>query len=321
MINITKNHISGQNRPGRKLVKVKGVVIHWTASTGRGANATAIRNYFNRTRDRYASAHYNVDDVSIIECIPDDELAYHVGAKWHRFTDLAKNVIMEGKERVNNRQNTPNNYLIGIELCVNADADLKITRRKGAELAYHLLEKHNLNTSHLYTHYDITGKECPRQIIQCPSPKYDNGEDWEKFIREVSEFAPIPDTFDELPGMLLGSTMGPMSALRCRARLIKPVSMFGRTDGVAEVRVSGGKPPYQIFWANGERGERAVRLGGGLHRVTVQDATRNTVADELFILEPFPGLVDAPVAANFVGGLTASYGLGDGNQLFPLLPA
>lgn len=134
--------------------KLKGIVIHWTANTGRGANAIRTRGYFNTT-DRYASAHYIVDDHSIVQCIPDHEVAYHVGGRWYRPIG----------EEIREGDLTPNYFLIGIEMCVNSDGDWDKTYRHTVELTQHLLNKYNFTINELYRHYDITGKDCPKMML------------------------------------------------------------------------------------------------------------------------------------------------------------
>jgi N-acetylmuramoyl-L-alanine amidase len=89
MLPITQDLLtSKKNRPALrnsfyKIKKLKGIVIHWTANPHKGAGAKANRNYFN-LGERYASAHYCVDDSKIIQCIPDDEVGYHVGANSYK---------------------------------------------------------------------------------------------------------------------------------------------------------------------------------------------------------------------------------------------
>lgn len=141
------------NRPGTPL-DLKGVVIHWTANEGRGANAIANRNYFNRT-NRTASAHYIVDSEMVVQCIPDDEMAWHVGDR-PRFECPLRERLPEG---------SPNKYLIGVEMCVNSDGDFTKTYLKTVELARSLMAKYDLTTDDIYRHYDITGKDCPKFFL------------------------------------------------------------------------------------------------------------------------------------------------------------
>lgn len=166
---IDEQILTNHNRPGRKLKKLKGIVIHWTANTSRGADAQANRNYFNRSshttynsdgriQKSYASAHYIIDDHSIIRCIPDDEVAYHVGALTYK--PIGEEI------REHRVADSPNNYLIGIEMCVNEGGDWDKTYRTTVELTRHLLDKHGLTVKNVYRHYDITGKLCPKMMVE-----------------------------------------------------------------------------------------------------------------------------------------------------------
>lgn len=154
MIPITEMLLTNHNRSMKKLLKLKGIVMHWTANEAVGANAIANRNYFNSTQ-RSCSAHYIVDDKKIINCVPDNEIAYHVGAQ--SYTHLGHE-LLEGPY-------SPNFFLIGIEMCVNSDGDWKLTYKNSAELAAELLNKHNLSIDNLYRHFDITGKDCPKMML------------------------------------------------------------------------------------------------------------------------------------------------------------
>lgn len=174
MISITKKLLTNHNRPALRnrdfysIRKLKGVVAHWTANTSRGANALANRNYFNTT-NRKASAHYIIDDHSIVQCIPDSEVAYHVGAKKYR---PVGEMIRAGSSL------SPNYFLIGFEMCVNVDGNWNLTYKNSVELAQFLLNKYQLTINELYRHYDITGKLCPRMMIE--------EKDWQKFKKDVN---------------------------------------------------------------------------------------------------------------------------------------
>jgi N-acetylmuramoyl-L-alanine amidase len=176
MLTINETLINSPRRANRKLKSIKGVVIHWTANTNKGAGAEAHWKYFNTFNDeRMASAHYLVDDHNIIRCIPDDEVAYHVGARRSRYTPQAKEIMESSRD-------SPNNYLIGIELCVNEDNDIQKTREAGAQLTMELLEKYDLGIHQVYRHLDITGKYCPQLVIDGK-----NEEDWQAFLKEVED--------------------------------------------------------------------------------------------------------------------------------------
>ena len=162
MLAITKDLLTNKrNRPflrdekAYSIRKLKGVIAHWTANTGKGANAKANRNYFNNT-DRYASAHYVVDDKTIVQCLYDNEVGYHVGANLYKADG---NRIKEGSL-------TPNFFVIGFEMCVNQDGDWNKTYKNSVDLAAFLLRKYEFTTNDLYRHFDITGKDCPNMMLE-----------------------------------------------------------------------------------------------------------------------------------------------------------
>jgi len=139
------------NRP-YKSIDLKGVVIHWTANTNKGANAIANRNYFQNHSNIQASAHYIVDDNYIIRCIPENEVAWHSGGS--NYTNLAKTKF----------NSKPNNYLIGIEMCVNSDGDWEKTYQNTVILVADILKRNNINIDIIYRHFDMTGKDCPQMM-------------------------------------------------------------------------------------------------------------------------------------------------------------
>lgn len=154
-------------RPGEK-ISPRGLVIHYTANFGKGANAQANRNYFQNIseKSRIASAHYCVDDHSVILCIPEDEMAYHVGAKRYNSEATAR----LGKY--------PNRTTIGIEMCVNSDGNWDKTYQNTVELAADILIRHGWFINDLWRHYDVTGKNCPAMMVE------DLGK-WDKFKLDV----------------------------------------------------------------------------------------------------------------------------------------
>ncbi len=145
------------NDPTAYAIKeVRAIIAHWTANTDRGANAMANRNYFNLGL-RAASAHYCVDDSTIVQCLFDNEVGYHVGATKYK---------SEGK-RVMRGYKTPNYTTVGFEMCVNADGNWFKTYANSVQVAAWLLYKHGLNPeTDLLRHYDITGKDCPKMMLE-----------------------------------------------------------------------------------------------------------------------------------------------------------
>jgi N-acetylmuramoyl-L-alanine amidase len=170
---LTKNQFS---RPGAHLKVVKGIVIHWVGNPG--ASAKANRNYFESLKSqnpdaknaRYASAHFIIGiEGEIIHCVPEDEVAYHAGAKNYNSAVL-------------NALNTtyPNNSALGIELC-HPDWTGKFERdtlTAARELCASLIVKHQIPFGNLFRHFDVTGKDCPRYFVR-------NKDAWNDFRENV----------------------------------------------------------------------------------------------------------------------------------------
>jgi N-acetylmuramoyl-L-alanine amidase CwlA len=164
----------GGNRTGYKKTGYAGVVIHYTANTGRGAGALGHKSYVTRPSVTvngkvyesdgkgkavlskpfsYGAAQYYVDDKNIVQYIPEAEYAPHAGATTYKAGI---------KEKIGG---TPNYLLSGIEICVNPESNLSTAINNAAELAAHLLKQYGLGTDRLFRHYDITGKNCPAMMI------------------------------------------------------------------------------------------------------------------------------------------------------------
>ncbi len=173
MNNLKIDHIEKNpfSRPAEKLQSVKAIIVHYTACPK--ASAKNIRDYFDNLKKqskpdtaRSASAHYAVDDDNIIEIIPPDEVAYHVGAKQIQYTELSRSL--------GNR--SPNNYTIGIEMC-HDDESGKISVKTLANtivLIQELNQKFGLTSENIFRHFDITGKNCPKWFVE-------HANDWNEF--------------------------------------------------------------------------------------------------------------------------------------------
>jgi len=153
------------SRPGRKLVSIKGIVVHWTGNPGGTAKehakyfaSLADQNPHDEQYDRYAGAHYFVDiSGEIVQLVPTDEMAYHVGSR-------------EYPENILNKFNTtyPNNCLIGIEMCHPDETGefTDSTYQSTLHLITWLLDEFDLTLSDVVRHYDVTGKVCPKWFVE-----------------------------------------------------------------------------------------------------------------------------------------------------------
>ncbi|GIW23184.1 MAG: hypothetical protein KatS3mg068_2191 [Candidatus Sericytochromatia bacterium] len=89
--------IDSPNRSERPQdTKISAIVLHHTATT---ANAKEVGNFFANPQSK-VSSHYIVDRTGyIVQCVPDDKVAWHAG-----------------KSHFNGMDNV-NNFSIGIEIC------------------------------------------------------------------------------------------------------------------------------------------------------------------------------------------------------------
>ncbi len=127
---------------------VEYIVIHDTGNTNAGADAESHYEYFSRA-DRDASAHYFVDDHSVIQIIDDSEGSWHSGVRYKSYATPISNTNS-----------------IGIEMCINSDGDYDMAMQNTIDLAAYLLWKYDLPMDHLVRHYDANGKICPLSMSE-----------------------------------------------------------------------------------------------------------------------------------------------------------
>lgn len=171
MISVTQMlvPINLYSRPGIKLRNVKGIVLHWTATPN--APAINVVRYFAglaQTKKVYASAHFVVDESSIYQAIPSDEIAYHCGSKTYT------------EDALHRLGTYPNNCTLGIEMCVNAKGEIaEATFQRTADLVAELLQTYHLTVNDLWTHKGVVGwKDCPLPWVVRPT-------EFERFRKEV----------------------------------------------------------------------------------------------------------------------------------------
>jgi len=171
---LTPNQFS---RPGIKIKGIKGIVIHWVANTNTSAEANRL--FFENRKNgksNYGSAQYIIDlNGDVIQCIPDNEAAYHAGAKIYK---------PEVKEKL---FNNPNFYTLGIECThVKDSGEMSVvTHNSLTQLTLELCKQYKINPLvYLFRHYDITGKICHKWFV-------DNPVEWEKFKNKIDELLKV----------------------------------------------------------------------------------------------------------------------------------
>jgi len=151
------------SRPGRKedMKPIKKIVLHWYGNPK--TTALATWNFFESRKNGklgYGSAHFLVNlDGDIIQAMPQEEMAYHVGSK--TYTQFALNEI----------STYPNNATLGIEMAhVSWEGEFTENTWDNTKImTYLLLREYNLTTYDITTHHDIVGwKDCPRYFVLFP---------------------------------------------------------------------------------------------------------------------------------------------------------
>jgi len=151
---LSRNFNRGGNNP-------MFIVVHDTLNASIGADAEAHYKYFNKATTN-ASVHYMVDSTQVLQIVREGDGAGHVG---------------KGKNGITN------NNSIGIEMCINADGDFKVTLASTIELVKELMAKYNIPIERVVRHHDASswGKICPRSLAD------NNWEEWFKFKEALVE--------------------------------------------------------------------------------------------------------------------------------------
>lgn len=151
--------INEYSRPGTKLERVSGLVIHYVANAGTSAEAN--RSYFAGLASSgatYASSNFIIGlDGEVLQCVPADEVAYC--------------------------SNTRNSDTLSIECCHPAE-DGKFSEETYdslVRLAADLSIEFGLDPERdIIRHYDITQKMCPLYYVEHPDA-------WETLISDISD--------------------------------------------------------------------------------------------------------------------------------------
>jgi len=142
-------------RPETNLLNVSGLVIHWVGNPMTSPKAN--RDYWETREGTYGSAHYIVGiDGEVMRCLPENEMAYHCGAKEYKPSAIEKFGTY------------PNNSTIGIETChLNWQGQYSVkTLRALTDLCVDLSDKYGIEPENIVRHFDITGKDCPRFFVE-----------------------------------------------------------------------------------------------------------------------------------------------------------
>lgn len=133
----SSNYTTGRTK------SVDRIVLHYTA--GNGDTAEGNGKYSARANGK-ASAHYFVDETTVVLSVPEMDTAWHAG-NW----DM-------------------NCRSIGVEMCSRKDSKgeyyiPEATVKRTAELVRELMVQYDVPITGVIRHYDVTGKKCPAPMV------------------------------------------------------------------------------------------------------------------------------------------------------------
>lgn len=167
-----KNQYLKKGLTGKKLNKVKGIVIHWFASPN--AKATNVIKYWEGQANGVNAHDVICLDGTVYHAVPYSDMCYQVGRKGGYESKAVKKLSAY-----------PNDCVVGIE-CAHLDMKGKMTDatyKSLVELSAKLVKKFKLTVEDLWLHSEIVGKDykdCHRWFTTTkPS-------DWAKFKKDVA---------------------------------------------------------------------------------------------------------------------------------------
>ena len=151
------------NYKAGRTAKIQYIVIHYTGNNGDTAKGNA--EYFSRTANIKASAHFFCDENTFYQSVLPYDTAYHVGANNYK------------------HQYCRNQNSIGIEMCSKKDAKGNYyipekTVKNAVELTKKMMQLYDIPIENVLRHYDVTGKKCPEPFVGTPSL-------WENFKNKL----------------------------------------------------------------------------------------------------------------------------------------
>lgn len=154
-MNITKNLVDKNMYPIKCPYSMQPtrIVVHNTANDAPATNEIA----YMRRNNNQVSFHYAVDDVGVVQGIPENRNAWHSG---------------DGGNGKGNREG------IAIEICYSkSGGDRFIKAEENAvELIVDILKRYNWGIDKVTKHQDYNGKYCPHRTL-------DMG--WDRFIKMI----------------------------------------------------------------------------------------------------------------------------------------
>lgn len=157
---------------------IEYLVVHWTANTHPGADASANAYYLRNKKN--AGAHYCIDDEEILQCTEDRNVAYAVGGPlWRGFKPK---FWLSGK--------ILNNNSLNFEMCLGGNRRDSVIIDWTANLMAKKIVEYGLDPSRIVRHFDVNGKPCPRFAYSTT-----NSWDEKKENLEFNKFKSLVETY------------------------------------------------------------------------------------------------------------------------------
>ncbi|HLO01902.1 MAG TPA: N-acetylmuramoyl-L-alanine amidase [Symbiobacteriaceae bacterium] len=213
------------------------ITIHETANTNPGADAEMHARYIltQEAIDRQVLWHATVDQDEIIQHIPWTEAGWHAG---------------DGYNGDGNRKS------IGIELCVNRDADFAKTQRLAAKLVAYLIKTVSSLKPFpecVVQHNRWSGKDCPHQLRATPGA-------WEAFIALCqAEIAPAAVTPAVVTQQEVAVTTEPV-AVMVDGQLVEMNARLEGDKTRVDLRTLAEALGAEVTWTTSDQGVSTVSI-------------------------------------------------------------
>lgn len=160
----------------RKHSDVKFIVIHYTGNNNDRAENNG--KYF-QTAGRHASAHFFVgQDGTIVKSVNLNKVAWSVGGG--KYSNCAETGGGKWYGICTNANS------VSIELCDNLYLSPSEEQVKAVARVIKYIRKYCKNADHIIRHFDVTGKECPKNMTDITEEKRKR---WNVFKSEVYLYA------------------------------------------------------------------------------------------------------------------------------------
>jgi N-acetylmuramoyl-L-alanine amidase CwlA len=152
MVQIKQILAHPENYGGVREMSNLWIPIHYTANKNDTAENNG--NYFAKNVVK-TSAHFFVDDDSIVQSVPLDRIAYAVGGKKYA------NCVNTGGGKYYGKCTNANS--ISVELCGGKDGVYPSAKTiaNAVELVLYLMASTNTPQDRVIRHFDVVGKPCP----------------------------------------------------------------------------------------------------------------------------------------------------------------